>query len=279
MKRISIPAYAAALLLAVPGDPPPATPEEAIAFARPLVEPARKAKPGEAKEIADGLRKAIDALKAQSKAGLKDQKFQVLWNESISLGHFLGLKPLPDYAPEEVRMTSHPVKFAFPFGRGWNFLPLRPGKDDQLWGEISRTLPNGRVTCRIRFWIYRWDTVYSGTGGENAKGLAEGNFEADRENMTKVTSRSPRVVTTRMSRGFPKASFYEVAGVDDKLGPARRRNYYVKGASTTYNFEVIEMRKTEEADDAFTAWQCQGPDPELAYLIESFGEYEVPKKK
>ena len=292
MMRRAMLMVSAAILLAIPGAAPrpalagdgdPKSPAEAVALARPLLEAARKANPAESKEITEGLRKGLDALKAQSKGGFKQTgaalaEYETIWNEGASLGAYHGLKPLPEYRLEEKRMRTHPIRFGVPSGRGWAFKEMVPGKDDQLCGEVSKTLPNGRLVRRIQFWFYRWDTVYSGTGGENAKGIAEGNFLADRGNMTKVTARSPRVITARMSRAFPKASFYEVAGVDDKLGPARRRNYYVKGSATTYNFEVVEMQKTEETDDPWTRWQTAAPDPELEAVLESFGEYEVKKK-
>jgi hypothetical protein len=272
----------AAILLSLPAlakDGDPATPAEAMALAKPFVEAAAKARSAESKEITEGLRKALDALKAQSKEGFKQEgakrwEFESFWNLAVSLGHYHALKPLPEYRLAVEKMDNHPIQFGLPIGRGWVFSAMTPAKGDQLWGEIVRTLPNARMVRKIRFWIYRWDTVYSGVGGENAKGLAEGDFAADREGMTRVTARSARVITARLSRGFPKTSFYEVAGTDDKLGPARRRNYFVKGSSTTFNFEVIEMRKTEPGDDPWTAWQTEAPDPEL----ESFAEVEAKKK-
>jgi hypothetical protein len=264
---------AAAFLL---GDPPPTSPAEAIAQARPLLDAAIKAAPEPNKDMkafrenGDGLRAAHALLKGQSKEGFKQAAFQGAWNEMVTLFNYHGAKPVPDYQLKAVRMASHPIQIGLPVGRGWTYTDLDPGEDQQFWGTVKRTLPNARMVCEIKIWVYRWDTVYSGTGGENAKGLAEGAMGGDREGMKKVSFRSPRIVTKGMSRGFPKTSYYEIVGEDDKLGPVRRRNYYVKGSNTTYNFECIEWRKTEPADDPWTAWQTSGPDPEVEAVLASF---------
>ena len=85
-------------------DGDPTTPAEAIAIARPLLDEARKAKPGESKETAVSVRRAIDALKSQSKdgfklAGAKLIEFESLWNEAITVGVYHGVKRSPNTGP------------------------------------------------------------------------------------------------------------------------------------------------------------------------------------
>jgi hypothetical protein len=269
---------------AVAADDQPKTLSDAMAAASPLLEPVRKAaavldkNSAAHKAIADPVHRALDLLKGQSREGFRNPGFQTLWNDAVSLGNYHGLKGIPAFQLEPKTMTAFPIQMGLPVGRGWEFRELRPGKDDQLWGDITRTLPGGRLVREIKIWVYKWTTVYSGVGGENAKELAEGNMEVDRGTMKKVAFRSNRIVTARMGRGFPKTSYYEIVGEDEKLGPVRRRNYYVKGTTTTYNFEVIELRRTEASDDPWTRWQVEGNDPELDAVLEAMEDVGGKKK-
>jgi len=260
-----------------------ATPEQAIAKARPLLDAAIAAAPVANKDtkdfkvIADGIRAGFDALKGLSKEGLKDPSVKATWNEAVSLAHYHGLKPIPDYQVEKRTTASYPVNFSLPLGRGWSLKDLVPQKGDQRWAEITKTLPNGRVVRQVIVWVYLWQTLYSvgggkTIGGENAKELAETGMEFDRERFSKIKFRSNRIVTARLSKGFSKASYYEIVGEEKSLGDLRRRNYYVKGETATYCFEVLEFRKTAPEDDAWTKWQSEGDDPELALILESLAD-------
>ena len=273
---------------ALPKDEVPASPAAAMEQARPLLDAAQKAVPEKDnslkafKDNADGLRSAWNLLKGQSKEGLKQGEFQGQWNHLTSLFHYHGVSPGPEYQLEKMELARYPVRFGLPTGRGWDFREGVVSSDTQICGDILKTLPNGRVVHEIRIWIYDWNTLYQSAEGdfkgENAKGLAERSMAIDRTAMEKVTFRSTRIVTARMSRGFPKASFYEISGAAKGGGAVRRRNFYVKGNSTTFNFEVIEFQKTAPEDDAWTVWQTSGPDSELDAVVESFEE-GPPRKK
>jgi hypothetical protein len=264
-------------------DGAPANPAGAVAQARPLIDAARATKPIDPneskrfKENGDVLRKALDLMKGQTKDGFEQVAFVRAWNELASLFHYHGVKGGPEHRMRSVTMQVLPIRFAYPAERGWTFQEKYPGKDDQQWGELVKRIGAERPVRIVKIWMYRWDTVYSDVGGENAKKIAEGNMEYDRAKFKKVTFRSDRIVTARLSRGFPKTSYYEIVGDDESYGPARRRNYYVKGKSATYNFEVIEIRRTEEADDPWTAWQAAGESCELDAVLASIEEFE--KKK
>lgn len=248
------------------------TPAEAMALARPLLDEAIKAEP-QANKTTKGfrvnaalVRDAHEHLKGQSKKGLEIKEFREMWNEMISLGHFHNVSPLPDYEITSVEPRSIPLHVELPVGRGWTL--IEPG-DSQLKAEIVKTIQPGRVLRKIRVWMYQWNVTYSGIGGENAKNLAEASLKNDQAALAKVVRRSDRVATIRMGKGFPKTNYYEVIGEDKELGPVRIRNYYVKGKTTTYNFEVIEYRKTTEEDSPWIRWQCEGDDPELGWILET----------
>jgi hypothetical protein len=265
----------AAPLPAVAGDEDPKTPQEAMERARGALEKARTTPPVSNKEsrdhmvLVESVNGALDLLKGQSKEGFGNAEFQALWNDAVSLGHFHGVKKVPDFQLQTRDFSLQPLRAGLPVGRGWALKEHRIVPNEQLCAEITRSLAEGRVTRHVKIWFYKWNTSYSGTGGENAKGLAEKDLENDREGMKKISFRSNRVVTARLSRGFPKTSYYEIAGEDEKLGPLRRRNYYVKGKTTTYNFEVIEYRLAKPDDDPWTKWQVEGDDPELKAVLES----------
>jgi hypothetical protein len=252
--------------------------EEAATKAKPLLDAARTAKAAETPEIAKGVRAAIDALAPFVKAKKGDPSFAAGWNEALSLGHFHGVKPAAEYVSEPTDMGSHPIRFGLPKGRGWAFTPRRPGPDDQLWGEIRKTVAGARLCRHVKVWVYDWDSTYSDVGGENAKGLAKMDLETDRYVSTKIISRSTRVTMVRLNKEFPQAAFYELVGEDPELGPVRRRNYYVKGKTRTYNFEVIELRKTEATDSPFVAWQCAAETSETDAILESITDTSDLKK-
>ena len=225
----------------------------------------------------EAVKGALDLLKGVAKEGEKDERFLSLWNKVVTLGEYHGVKGLPEYRTQDVTLPAYPIRGRIPVGRGWWMGAPKDDMDGQLCGEILRNISDTRVIRQVRVWVYRWDTVYSGTGGENAKGLAEKDMNADRGGMKKVTFRSQRVVTARLSAGFPKTNFYEIVGETDG-GPIRIRNYYVKGSTTTYNFEVREFRRTDTADSPFVKWQIAETDPELASILASL-EDVAPKKK
>jgi hypothetical protein len=249
--------------------------QEAMNAAGPLLDAAKKATPStttpEGKAASAGVLSAYALLKPKQKEGLKEDGFRGMWNLLITLGHFHGLKAVPtEYQLDKGAVPSQPVRYALPAGRGWD--ARNPAeKSDQLWKEITKTLPNGRVVRHIKVWVYNWMTVYSGIPGENEKGLAEEGLKADRSTAVKITFRSNEVVKGRLGRGMPKAYFYEVSGVDKELGPVRRRNFYVKGTSKTFCIEVIELRKLGIDDDAWTQYQTAGEqDYELDAVLDSF---------
>ena len=280
---LSLPAASPGPVLAE--DSAPASPTDAVTQARPLIDAAKAAKPVDSKdskkfkENADPLRNAHSLLKGHTKEGFKLAAFRTAWNELASLFQYHGVKPAPEHHMTEEVHRFLAIKLAYPANRGWFYTEKFPGKDDQLWGEITKSLGEDRPARIVKIWAYRWDTTYSDIGGENAKGLAEKDLENDRMNMTKVTFRSDRVVTARLSKGFPKTSYYEVVGEDEKYGPVRRRNYYVKGKVTTLNFEVIESRRTRPEDDAWTAWQAAEETCELDAVLASFEDAPEDKKK
>src|SRR5689334_19833271 len=74
---------------------PAATPEDAMAEARPLIDAARAAKSEETPEIVKGIRRAVDVLKSQLAKGRKDVAYATMWNEALTVSRFHANTP-PD---------------------------------------------------------------------------------------------------------------------------------------------------------------------------------------
>lgn len=259
-------------------EPPLPAWQKAMDGAKPLLEIGRKTKPcattKEGKDAAAAVLSAYALLKPQQKEGLKQEEFQKMWNELITLGWFHGLKAIPtEYQMERSAIAGIPIRFALPVGRGWVF-KTSGTRTDQIWGEITKTLPNGRVVRLVRISAYFWTGLYRGIQGSNDKGLAEEGLKADREAFSKVDFRSNEVAKGRAGKGMPKAYVYEILGVDKEFGPARRRCSYVKAeAEVTFGIEAIEIRKPGIEDDAWTDYQTRGePDRELDAVLDSLEE-------
>jgi hypothetical protein len=293
MARILVPIAAAAAFVAaaaasvapgLAGDEVPKSPAQALERARPLLDNAAALPPfvdREAKvflDMAAGLRSALALLKGQEKAGAEDPAFLAAWNETVSLGHYHGMRNLPEYRLEVEGVRGCPLRLGLPAGRGWTYRDAPAEKTEVQVGLVARKLPDGRLVRSITFSHFAWNTLHDGIGGENARGLAEAALRRDRSGMQKITFRSDRVATVRMGRGFPKANGYEIVGEHKDLGPVRYRGFYVKGASTTYAFEVAEFRKVAEGDSPWVRWQIEGNDPELDAVLESLDDAAGRKK-
>jgi len=269
---------------ALAGDAPrggelPKTPDEALAWSKPAIEAARKAKSAETSDVVKGIRRAVDWMQPHFKAGSSIDAWAAAWNEALTLSRFHQLKPTFDYAMEQVTAVRNSIQFGVPKGRGWRFDAKTPGKDEQSWGVVSRTLSDGRKAADIDISEYRFDTIYSGTGGENAAELAKDRLLYDREQFSKVDSSSQQAATRSLGKGFSRAYYVEVVGTLAKdAGPGRMRTWFTKGKVRTYAFDVTEFRATAPTDDPFVAWQKSVEDPELEAVLRSIDEVE-PKKK
>jgi hypothetical protein len=136
---------------------------------------------------------------------------------------------------------------------------------------VTQKRPNGQKLRYIKVWTYRWDTVYSGVGGENSKGLAKMMHEVDRDSTAKSKRKvSPEVTARKLNAEFSRVYYYFVEGLDvDEEKKLRRDNYYMKGDNLTFNFEVISYLDATEGDDEVTKWQSGDDDPEIKAVLES----------
>jgi hypothetical protein len=259
-------------------DEAPKSVTEAVSRAKPLLEVAAK-KPVEPqkdlkafKETAADLRRVHELLKPMAKEGATDSSFQSAWNDLVSLHHYHGLDKIPEPVWVKRDLGAQLLRLTLPASRGWAIAREGAHNQAQEAAYIHRVLSDNRITREIKIWAYQWNIDYSGVGGSNAKNLAEMFLEADREVFKRITFRSDRVVTAYFNKAFPKTSYYEIVGEDAARGPVRRRNYYVKAKTVTFNFEILEWRKASAEDPPWVRWQCEGKDPELEAILASIEE-------
>jgi hypothetical protein len=254
----------------------PKTPAEALDWSKELIEAARKAKSAETPEIAKGIRRAVDWMQPFVGKGSADDSWAATWNEALTLSRFHGNKPTGDYVLRADSAVQDTIAFGLPTGGDWTFTAKYPGKGEQCWGEIVRS-GAGRMGAKLEIDCYRFDTVYSGVGGENATGLAKQSFGWYREKFTKVESGGKQVTAKPLSRAFDRAQFFEVVGQTAE-GPARVRVFLAKTKLRTYGVNAWQYRDVKEGDSPLETWRRGGDDPELEAILASFEEREAKKK-
>ena len=141
----------------------------------------------------------------------------------------------------------------------------------QLHGTYVQMRPDGTPLREIKIWRYRWDTTYSGVGGENYKKLAAEIQAIDKEDARSLpgTKVSPLRVR-KLSREFRRAYHWTVS-TENSDGDLmlRTTNWYFKGRSATFCFEIIEHFVTSSEDDALTIWMLNEKPVELDAFLES----------
>jgi hypothetical protein len=273
VRALSRAACACASLVAVAaaGDGPMRR-AEALELARKAVAEARTAERGK-KEAKEALAAAIEPLRHHADPERGDLGAYGVWNDVLQVGAWHGAR-----IPTDLRLTEHKaggLRVSVPQSRRWKVLG-REG--DQLAAKIVQAGPGDKPLRTIKFWTYRFDTVYVGAreiGGENAKGLAESDLESDRWVSGKVRKRSTRVTKQRLNAEVREANFYEIHHLDvDLEEDVHRRNWYFKGTNRTYNLEVIAHLGALDAPrvDPFLRWELEDGGPEVKAFLASVAE-------
>jgi hypothetical protein len=255
--------------------------KDAVALLEKATEAARAATRGD-KAAVKALAGALEAAAVHAGPLLKStadglsvprrqEPFAAAWNEAVTVMRFHGGAPARAYVLSPVHsFSSGGIRLGLPVSARWSY--AYTGEDDQHLLSITQKGASGETLCLVKLWVYRWNVVYSGIGGENYVGLAKVMHELDRDaTLAKGRKVSPRVTTVRLNAHFPRAQYYHVEGFDmDEVRTVRRRNYYLKDRSRTYCVELIEYRDPAPKDDAVDAWQRDGDAcPERRAFLES----------
>lgn len=255
--------------------------DAAVIEARKVVEAARKAPKGQA-ETTKALKEARASLEPFASGiraahwdpgkGEKNVAFAATWNGILTLCGFHGVSGKFEFVLDRNEVLWKRYHLGLPTSTAWSWkYNADPKNNDQLHMFVDQQRPNGKKLRQIKVWTYRWDTVYSGVGGENYKGLAKMMFDVDRDITARSKRKSSNAVTAkRMNAEFDRVYYYFVEGLDvDEEKRLRRDNYYMKGSNLSFNFEVITYLDPTEGDDEVTKWQCGEGDPEIAAVLES----------
>ena len=189
------------------------------------------------------------------------------WNDMVTVGRYHGVKQ-PRYILEQFRMAYGRLIAAVPATSRWRW---KWPSSDQLNLHLRMLRPEKKSVLRyVKLWRYKWTTVYSGVGGENAKRLAEVIYDLDRDKAKTTGKRvSKRLLVRKLNLKFRRSYYYYVETYDSDLKEdILTTNYYFKGRSATFSLEIID-RKEDPADDAVTRWRLKGKDPELRVFLDS----------
>lgn len=228
--------------------------------------------------VVRALTPRVDALRAtvsRSEALGRDNAIMIArWNDALTTLRWHGATA-PAYAVvSKTTFAGFGLQLSYPYGTRWTY--QYSGKNDQLLLTLTQKSLDGAVLSVVKFWTYRWDTTYSGVGGENYVKLAKTMLEVDREAMVGPGAKaSPRVIATSLSPQFPRAQFYFVEGDDaDEEARVRRLNYYLKDGQRTYNVEMIVRTEAQPEEDPLTLWQRTDADPERGNLLKTLSSVE-----
>jgi hypothetical protein len=208
------------------------------------------------------------ALKAARKAGESEASdaFVAMANQLLTVAAYPKVLVREEYLTVDVPVMTNTLTFRVPRGPTWARTYLT---EDRLEVVISQKRPDDSLPRRIRVHRYRWDTVHSDVGGEDAQGLADAIREAETELVELLGGKVGPLLTRRISTQFNRAHYYEVEELDiEAKTRVRRLEYYVKARTATYNLEITEFPALPTGDPV-TAWQAGKDDPELEAVLAS----------
>jgi hypothetical protein len=259
-------------------DPGPDDLARITSEAGPKVEELRKAARGSPeaaaalREAMEGLRPFADGVRKQvredrEKATEAQRAFAHRFNELLTLARFHKVTIREEYICETRAVARKRLLVEIPVTPYWK---LEHKSEDQLTTVLTQSRPNGKPLRTVEVWRYRWDTNYSGVGGENYKALAEQIYELDREEARALGGKASALQVKRLSRDFKRAYYYAVELHDPDLKKdVRRREYYIKGKGATFNFAIVDFWEASSDDDALTLFEAKGEGVELMHVLES----------
>jgi hypothetical protein len=219
----------------------------------------------ELKPFVSATRKRIKSGKTTTR---EVRDFAAKLNELLTVSKMHGVSHPAKYICWSRTLARQRLLVEVPVSRHWK---IKYHSRDQHVATVTQTRPNGKPLRVMKVWRYKWNTIYSGVGGENCKKLAEVILEQDRlEAKLAGGKASSKVRVKKLSTEFKRAYWYEVKLFDSDLDAnVRRREIYIKGVSATINLEIVDHWSSQPGDDAVTAFQMKGDGPEIMHLLKS----------
>jgi hypothetical protein len=226
--------------------------------------------------VSDRVEEARSKLAPGPRKSSEHRLIAGIWNDAVTVARYHGVAARPAYVLDTIpTFQDAGISLSFPSSDRWTYTYTR--KSQHILSIFQKTAA-GKTVCEVKVWFYRWDTDYSGVGGENYVKLAKVMLEADRAAMAGARVKaSPRVQAAHLNPEFPRAQTYFVEGLDAEEGAyVRRLNYYLKDKSRTYNVELVVHIDALAGEDAVTTWQRTEACPEREALLRSIAP--VPEK-
>ncbi len=196
------------------------------------------------------------------------------WNDLLTLARHHGVAPPKErHLVRERKPAFWNLVAAYPVSRRWR---IEWPDEDQKSAVLTQKNASGKAIRTVIFYRYRWNTTYSGIGGENAQKLAEVLWKLEREVYAERARDASRSVEIRaFNKNVARSYYYFVRGPDpDDQREKRTRNWYFKGKRNTFCVQVIDeldaSLATTELDRALQA----EADAEIALVIDSISMAE-----
>ena len=256
---------------------------EATKAARPYLEAALREEQGSSaakKAVKAGIdllrphAKTVREVYSESGKGRSDQHwfYADVFNQLLTLAKYHKSRIRESYIGYWAWSGKGNMQLLVPVRRGWT-IKYHDDKD-QHCSSISQRDPNKDLIALVQVHRYKWNTTYSGVGGENARKLAEGIHESDRESAREDGDRCTGLKTKRFNKHFTRSHYYRVKYKDPKVGFAFYRDeYYVKGTWSTFNIVVLTYRTKAQDKSPFEKWRAE-EHPELEWLLSTMDSRE-----
>lgn len=208
------------------------------------------------------------AFVKMEKAMTKDHIYYAwFFNEFLTLAAYHKVTVREAYIAYARTLGLGRLDSMIPVGRLWDW--DYPEDEDQHTVTITQKRASGGVLCQIEVHRYKWNTRYSGVGGENAKKLADVLCDIDDGIARDDGDKCSKLKVKKFNRNYKRAHFYKVDYKDPAPGkPLVREEYYVKGRRTTFNFQITIYQPKLKKPDPFTLWQTKAR-PEARWMLES----------
>jgi hypothetical protein len=215
------------------------------------------------------VRSWMDVLVNANKPADERHAYASAWNDLLTLTHLHGVSPGKAKHFLRERKVEDQLMYQYPVSTRWT---AEYPNEDQKKLVLTQKGFGGAVLRTLMVHVYRWNTVYSGVGGENCQKLAEVLWKLDKEiyaNRARDASRGVEV--KRLNAKIPRSYYYFARGVDPvKETLTKVQNWYFKGWATTFAIELVENLDEKVVKVDPDKWLQAEGDPEIAAVLDSF---------
>lgn len=216
-------------------------------------------------ELAEPLRAPVLGSTRWAKGAYSE--FIKLFNRAVLLHGFFDTKCKEDFICWQLEVGYRRMVMLIPAEMGWGW---KWSKEEQLSVTMTCRNRHRRMISEIEIWYYRWDTLYSGVGGENAKKLAERIRDIDVSKAKEKGGKVSRIKIQRLSRDISRAYVYTIRDAKRTSDCSLiKREIYVKGRTATFNIATREAVKAHDSESKFDAWRRSSGDADLDFMLSS----------